>query len=540
MRPSLLVSGILVTGLAVVGLTSRTIANHPHDGDFGNFVADQLKEHSEQLFGIEHPLEESALGPYDGPDNLQAIELAHGLHASLVSTSVASAADQIAMWPDDDHPKFLFVCDEETSDPAVQRVDLSKPAGSNATTIVKGLISCDPVRRTPWGTIIVAEEAGLTGGFYELFDPANINSVITVSNRDVGTTSDPAHLVKRKAVGSLSFESFAIKDDGTMIYGDELAPGAVSKGSAGGAIYKFVPTHPFQGNGPITVPGQSPLAAGSIFGLRVAAQGSTNWGQGAETGNGAWVAVDPAAQGVTDANGNILLRNAQVLGQFTGYYRPEDMDIDPIARDDGIFRACWANTGRMSHTDSSLVENSGVKPEIMCLVENPPSTFAPNPVTGTIPTVDRFVTGSEERGMYDNVAFQPHTGNLVILEDNSVNSVTRLNPLTQELRGNDLWICLPDGADDDVLTDGCVRFASIRDTSAEPTGFIFRGSGESAYVNIQHRAANDALGNTNHGALIRISGFKIDHNRRHHRHKGHVWWEFDNPWEWAWLWNWKR
>jgi hypothetical protein len=216
------------------------------------------------------------------------------------------------------------------------------------------------------------------------------------------------------------------------------------------------------------------------------------------------------------------------------------MDIDPIALEDGVFRACWANTGRMSHTDSSLVENSGVKPEIMCLVENPPSTFAPTPVTGTIPTVDRFVTGSEERGMFDNVAFQPHTGNLVVLEDNSVTSVKQLSPLVTELRGNDLWICLPDGDDDDVLTDGCVRFASIRDTSAEPTGFIFTGSGESAFVNIQHRAANDALGNTNHGALIKISGFKVDHNRRHHHHNGHVWWDGDNDWDWNWMWNWKR
>src|SRR5215467_9676870 len=523
MRPSLLVSGVLVTGLAVAGLTSRMIADNPHR-DFGSFVADQLSDHSEQLFGIGHPLEESALGPYDGPDNLQAIQVAKGLHVSLVSSSVASAADQIAMWPDDDHPKFLFVCDEETTDPAVQRVDLSKPAGSNATTIVKGLTSCDPVRRTPWGTIIVAEEAGATGGLYELFDPVNINTVINVSDRDLGTTSDPLHLVKRKAVGSLSFESFAIRHDGTMIYGDELAP---SGGNPGGGIYKFVPAVPFTGGGPITVPAMSPLANGSVFGLRVAAQGSTNWGQGAETGNGAWVAVNAAAAGVTDANGNILLRNAQALQKFTGYYRPEDMDIDPIALEKGVFRACWANTGRMSHTDSSVVENAGVKAEIMCLVENPPSTFAPSPVTGTIPTVDRFIAGSEERGMFDNVAFQPHTGNLVVLEDNSVTSVKSLTPLVTELRGNDLWICLPDGDDDDVQSDGCVRFASIRDTSAEPTGFIFTGSGESAFVNIQHRAANDALGAGNHGALVKISGFKVK-NRRHHHENGHVSWDDDD------------
>src|SRR6185503_4022403 len=195
--------------------------------------------------------------------------VAPGLHVSLVSSGVASAADQIALWPDDYHPTHLFVCDEETSVPAVQRVDLSRPANSNVTTIVTGLISCDPVRRTPWGTIIVAEEAGATGGLYELIDPVHITTAINVSNRDAGTTSDPLHLVKRKAVGSLSFESFAIREDGTMIFGDELAP---SGGNAGGGIYKFVPANPFQGNGPVTVAAQSPLVAGSVFGLRVAAQ----------------------------------------------------------------------------------------------------------------------------------------------------------------------------------------------------------------------------------------------------------------------------
>lgn len=498
-------ASILITGVLVLGLATRTMANNPH-ADFGAFVQALLRDHSEELFGFGRPLEKSALGPYDGPDNTQAIQVAPGLHVSLVSSVTASAADQIALWPDDDHPTHLFVCDEETSNPAVQRVDLSRPANANVTTIVTGLSSCDPVRRTPWGTIIVAEEAGATGGFYELIDPAHITTPINVLDRAVGTTSDPLHLVKRKAVGSLSFESFAIRADGTMIYGDELAP---SGGNAGGAIYKFVPAIPFADNGPIAVPAQSPLESGTIFGLRVAASGSTNWGQGAETGNGAWVPVNLAGANVVDANSNVILRNAQTLQRFTGYYRPEDMDIDPIAANKGVFRACWANTGRKSHTDSSLVENSGVESEIMCLVEKPPSAAVPSPTTGTIPTVERFITGSEERAMYDNVAFQPHTGNLVVLEDGPVDVVTSVNPLASELRGNDLWICLPDGADDDALTDGCVRFASVRDTSAEPSGFIFLGSGEEAFVNIQHRAFNDNIDKGHRGALVKISGFKV-------------------------------
>ena len=523
MRRSVLGSCLLITVIALVWMSARTLAKNP-PVDFGAFVQEQLNAHSEQLFGIRHPLDESAKGPYDGPDNLQAIQLAPGLRASLVSSSVASATDQIAFWPNDEHPTHVFVCDEETSNPAVQRIDLSGPPSSNATTIVTGLSSCDPVRRTAWGTIIVAEEAGNTGGLYELIDPVHIDAPISVSDRAAGITSDPMHLVKRKATGALSYESFAIKADGTMIYGDELAP---SGGNAGGGIYKFVPAVPFAGGGPIQVPANSPLAAGTIYGLRVAGSKSSNWGQGAETGAGSWILVNTGGAGVTDANGNISLRTAQALQKFTGYYRPEDMDIDPIAAEDDVFRACWANTGRKSHNDSSIIENSGVESEVMCLVEAPPSVNDPAPLTGTIPTVERFITGSEERAMYDNVAFQPHTGNLVVLEDGPVNSVKSINPPVSEPRGNDLWICLPDGKDDDALTDGCVRFASVRDTSAEPSGFIFYDSGESALVSIQHRAVNDAAGAGNHGALIKISGFKVrphDDDDWDHDHDDDGWW----------------
>ena len=488
---------LLVLCLAGAGLTMRAASGGPN-ADFGLFVASQLSDHAEQLFGFRHPLEKSALGPFDGP-SVQALELADGLTATLVSSATHHSADQIALWPNDDNPTHLFVCDEEASDPAVQRIDLSKPANANVTKIVTGLTSCDPVRRTPWGTIIVAEEAGATGGFYEIIDPEHVG-LMSVTNRDLGTTSN-AKLVKRKAMGSLAFESFAIRSDGTTIYGDELAP---SGGVNGGGIYKFVPQFPFQGGGPIGVASASPLASGTIYGLRVAAAGSSNWGQGAETGKGRWEPVNLMTAGVVDADGDTILRTAQVAQKFTGFYRPEDMDIDPIAAEQGVFRACWANTGRMSHGSGSLVEDGAVNSEIMCLVEEPPSAAVPNPPTGTIPTVERFVPGDRQGGMYDNVAFQPHTGNLVILEDlASLNVVTKNGT---EQRGDDLWMCLPDGDDKDQQTDGCVRLGSLRDTTAEPSGFIFLGSGEEAFVNLQHRSVDEIGG---HGSLLKISGFKV-------------------------------
>jgi hypothetical protein len=102
----------------------------------------------------------------------------------------------------------------------------------------------------------------------------------------------------------------------------------------------------------------------------------------------------------------------------------------------------------------------------------------------------------------DNVAFQPHTGGLVALEDGEV-EVLNADGSLRELRGDDIWLCLPDGDDRDLLSDGCIRIASLRDTDSEPTGFIFDATGERAFVNLQHRS-------TGRGALLMISGFTIN------------------------------
>ena len=84
MNRSLTRWSVAITGLAVLGLASQTKAQNPAT-DFGTFVQNELREHSEQLFGISRPLAQSALGPYDGSDNLQAIQVAPV--ARLVTTT---------------------------------------------------------------------------------------------------------------------------------------------------------------------------------------------------------------------------------------------------------------------------------------------------------------------------------------------------------------------------------------------------------------------------------------------------------------------
>jgi secreted PhoX family phosphatase len=272
-------------------------------------------------------------------------------------------------------------------------------------------------------------------------------------------------------------------------------------------MYKFVPQFPYTGGGVITVPSASPFVSGELYGLKVGSTGDN--GQGTEIGQGVWAAIDEAS--IADANGNIRLRTAQTAQKFTGYYRPEDMDIDPIVLGNDDMRVCWTDTGRMSNGGGSVEETGSIYGDVMCL------TDADDPMapTGATPTVRRFLAGNPQFNYFDNIAFQPHTGNVAFTEDGEVEVVKEDG--TSELRGNDILLCLPDEDDYDVQSDGCIRVASLRDTSSEPTGIIFLGSGESMLVSLQHRA-------TNVGALLKISGFQV----RRHRHDR----DRDDWWPW--------
>lgn len=66
---------------------------------------------------------------------------------------------------------------------------------------------------------------------------------------------------------------------------------------------------------------------------------------------------------------------------------------------------------------------------------------------------------------------------------------------------NDLWDCLPDGADPDLQSDGCVRVATLNDLTSEWTGGIFDASGRHFYVSVQHNISGS-------GTILDITGWK--------------------------------
>jgi uncharacterized protein DUF839 len=458
--------------ICVAGLTaSFAVAVHAFGwGDFGLFRDDQIEAHSEQLFGIISAVEASSteqVGATDAnADPTSLLTVAKGLRVHVLTAQPNAAAnlDQMVLWPNDQNPTHIIAANEEGTDkPGLQRIRLSDGL---VETVLSGTSSGDPVRRTAWGTILLGEENGTDGWLIEIANPLTTTGVIF--NRTTGASSDPAHVIARPAPGRLSWEGIALYSSGVMYYGDENRP---LNGTPGGAFFKFVPTSPWNGQQGIS---NSPLTAGTVYGLRLGKRsGNTDYGQGSETGLGTWVTIGSTP--------NMNLRAQAATLKLTGYYRPEDAEIDPVALKDNKVRFCVNNTGNESQD-----QNWG---QTICITDGTLQQALANTAT---PAVQFFVIGSADFAMMDNIGYEPIHGNYVIDEDGDGPEVRR---------NNDIWSCLPDGDDADDQSDGCVRVATLNDLTAEPTGGFFDKSGEHYYVSIQHNI-------TGHGVVLDITGWR--------------------------------
>lgn len=465
MRFSLRTGAIALVILACVTVVGVALAAFE---DWGLEQQTQLQNKSRPLFGVGQPLTQSLNVDLDQAQALAdpagVITVAKGLKVNVVTAGKAAPnLDQMVLWPKND-PQYIIACNEEgVSQPALQKIQLSN---GDATTIATGINSCDPVRATPWGTVLFGEENGSVGAMYELIDPITV--VGATINNVTGVTSTPK-IRRVNALGFLSYEGLGILPSGVTYYGDELS---ASNGAPGGAYYKFVPTTPWSGGDPITNLDQSPFSSGTVYGLRVG-QGS-NFGQGFAYGIGTW-------QLLTSTPGQ-QLRPLATTAKLTGYYRPEDLSLDEAALAAGNVRFCGNNTGR----DSARYWG-----ETIC--------FTDGTVAGAIsqnsgPQVQLLVQGSSQLNMADNIAYQPGRGNWVIEEDGSTGD------FIDGSRNNDIWDCLDDGADDNTLSDGCVRIASLNDLDAESTGGFFDSTGAHYYVSIQHNSSG-------FGTILDITGW---------------------------------
>jgi secreted PhoX family phosphatase len=471
--------------ISLAALLSAALMSPAAAADFGAARDKMLAEQTMELFGLEAPLAEGAKPSveegYRTAEQTAADQLAAapGLTVEYLTRNVGDNLDMMAFWPAE-NPTHLIGCIEGDREeiatgkwnPSVQSISL---ADGTVTTLLRGMISCDGIRTSPWGTVIATEEED-DGGVYEIIDPLAIKDVAIV-DRATGETTDPAHVIKRTAMAAMAWEGFQVTPEGVVYGGDELRPGTGTKDADGGAIFKFIPAALYAG-GMISALDKSPLVAGKTYALQVQCQGSSiQFGQGCEIGKGAWIEVDPA-----NARADALAKGA------TGYYRPEDLHADKSYKGPGI-RFCGANTGN---------EGAENYAEVICTIDMAVTEAPQADAEGKLvfsTTTNRFVEGDLEFNSFDNLEFHGSTGILYVVEDHD---------------NGEIYACLPDGADRDIKTDGCVRVFAVKDTTAEPTGFIFSDDGMTAYVSIQHSEDSKMEKSDDYGTddLIKITGFK--------------------------------
>ena len=469
--------------IGIIGFSVNVNGHSDSDeeSDFGLRVEQILEDQSKRLFGFRKPLEESApetTGPYRTPTQRASdqVLIAGGLDVEYLTRNAANATDMMALYPAA-NPSHLITCVEGGRqtlsggklNPSVQRIRLTTGA---VETILRGMTACDGIRTTPWGTVLATEETS-DGGAYEILDPLTTTEQ-TVLDRATGLVTDPGHIAKQTALPVIAWEGIAVLPSGVVIAGDELRPGTSIADSDGGAIFKFIPTVLRTSTGPISNLTDSPFTSGSVRALQVLVA-NNQFGQGGEIGRGRWISVNAAtARRDADTNG------------ATGYYRPEDLHQAPMFVDASnplAVRVCWTDTGNEGFSNYA---------EVMCGVDATPD------LPSSTMIVNRLVEGDLDFNSFDNLDFQPVTGNVYVIEDHD---------------NGDIFACLPDGADRDIKSDGCVKMLSVKDSSAEPTGFLFSEDGRTAYVSIQH--SDDANMPLVDGYatddVIKITGFRVKH-----------------------------
>jgi hypothetical protein len=468
-------------GVAAAGALALAPAAHAHGPwDFGSLRDGLLKALSSPLFGVLRPIDGPSTNSIDlktaEANPLALVNLAHGLRAHVVSARAELGAniDMMALYPPE-HPTHIIACNEQgAGQPGLQRVRLADGA---VETILTGTTSCDPVQVTPWGSIVFGEEAGNSGTLLEIIHPLQTTGV--TYDRATGAVSGGQgadNVAERPAVGHLSFEGVVVYPNGVLYYGDENRP---SRGTGGGAYFKFVPTVPWAGGAPITSLAQSPLTSGAVYGLRLGARsGNTDYGQGTELGRGVWVPV------VNGFDGD--LRSEAAALKLTGYYRPEDANADGHALAAGNVRFCANNTG--NEEDDQNWGNT------ICVTDGTLDEAAANTAT---PLVQLFVVGNPDFSMMDNISYQPGRGNWLLQEDRDAVGISG----GRYPFNNSIWSCLEDGDDADTLSDGCVRVLTVNDLNAETTGGFFDASGRHYYVSVQHNI-------TGHGVILDVTGWR--------------------------------
>jgi uncharacterized protein len=249
---------------------------------------------------------------------------------------------------------------------------------------------------------------------------------------------DPSNgnAVARPAVGRKSHEGMRFDSQGNLYTISESNPGY---------IFKFTPA----------VFGD--LSSGQSYALKITSP------TGDRTGEAEWVQLNQAQ---VEVNADVA---AAAVGA-TGYNRPEDVET---ATSTGNNRG-GANTLYVAVTGPG--DN-----RILAIDLREPNGGTNHETAFVYDYVKVGLNAPADFEWPDNVALDKN-GNLYITEDPATAPATG--------RGDDIWVAVAPAGGQHGPASSVVRFASLTDCSAEPTGIYFDLSGTTLFVHAQHRGGD--------------------------------------------------
>ena len=241
----------------------------------------------------------------------------------------------------------------------------------------------------------------------------------------------------RPAVGLKSHEGMRFDPQGNLYTISETNPGH---------IFKFVPDV------------RGDLSSGQTYALKVVTP------TGDRTGEALWVKLNQAD---VETNAD----NAANAVGATGYNRPEDVEIATSTGNNrggaNVLYVAVTGAGDNRVLGIDLRESNGGKDHQTAFVFD---------------YVKVGLNATSDFELPDNLALDKN-GNLYIAEDPATAPSTG--------RGDDIWVAVPaKGGDQHSPASAVIRFATLTDCNAEPTGIYFDLSGTTLFVHAQHRGGN--------------------------------------------------
>jgi secreted PhoX family phosphatase len=295
------------------------------------------------------------------------------------------------------------------------------------------------------------------------------NGSLSVTDLVTGITRIVANASHYEALDGLTWTPW-----GTVLFAEERIVASLKDpqvpNAVGGLVYEYDPatetTRPLPALGARSHEGLRFDSHGNLYGISESTPGSP--GQ-----SGAIFKFVPDMKGDLTSGQLYALRVLDASKTGAAVWVPLDRDAVKINSDAEAIRVGatgWARPEDVEIATSTGNNRGGVN--VMYVATTTDALVLRIALDGDHALVSNFVRqGVNVQGLQnpDNLALDQQ-GNLYIAEDNGP---------------GDIWVAYAKGPGELVASE-VVRFASLTDCAAEPTGIFFDRSGQTLYVNVQH------------------------------------------------------